>query len=877
MTTRRLSLDQIAEIRDDRREHISVTELKARQGQFFYLGEQSEYLPFDDYQIEGCHLILGAFCNIKSPQGNFSSLLTRKKVTPSNLYHVLRCETEADTRYLRHVLINTPAAPYLTGSSLAERLEIANLRSLMIPWPDAEQRRVFLRAMDLLEQEAEQGPVQRDALLQCGDRLFLKRFPEEASTGPLRITLRPGSSSTLDAAFDSSRVPVFGTHGLIGSTDQAHTEGPALLLGQLGAASLVSYHSLPVAVSARMRFCQADDAPLPLGYLFFALRRRGAVSSSRELRHRDAGRTLGFGRREDLSFEAVSEIEASAFATEAAPLLAQVDLLERRQWALREYRQLLWRWLYFHADQYPIDGSSGDKADCCAHDPTEEDRFVSDCPAPHDAVLAPSETLAQSDPLLANYDALVANLAEQGTIPEAEDLIWEFLPLAFLRLRLGRERFHDLAMRRRGRAENQGHDRECLVSSLDAALEDIAAHDERLDFLRQLGYRDSLLSGTQLVLSLRSLAKLEDATLNVASLANLYAYRGAAPQLSQSSSTPPPLPATVRVLLEGLIAYEFAPRKESNRQRVDASKAIRLYDPCAGTGELALLAQRVASATHVTAYATNFAQSLFLRLACWQEGVESDIQALAALESPLPSRRARLVTGFLPPEEGRWTDSAPDTEDKRWIFGPPSPVRPRYAWIQQAISVMDESSFALLLAPDVALHTDAPAEILLREKLAQSGLIKAVIALPGRLFAGGRAPVSILLMEKGENFPLREILFVDAQNLGCESATTPGQRVLPLEVVERVLAVYQRHGRGDFQEDSDTEGFARVVSLSEIEAHENLLTPWTYLRRQNTSATHRSPISPAEHYRALRTQRLRAQNELNGYLEALGSLGRFDA
>jgi hypothetical protein len=892
MATRRLPLDQVAEIRDDRCEHIGIAELKMRAGQFSYLGEQSEYLPFDDYQLEGCHLILGAFCNVRSPQGNFSTLLTQGKITPSNLYHVLRCETEADTRYLRHVLANTPAAPCLTGSSLAERLEIVNLRSLMIPWPDAEQRHIFLRAMDLLEQEMEQGPAQVDALLRFGDGLFSKNFPEEASAGSLLITLRPGSSRPLDASFDSSRIPVFGTHGLIGSTARAHTEGPALLFGQLGAVPLVSYCSSPVAVSAQMRFCQTDDAPLPLAYLFFALRHRGAVASPRELRHRSAGQTRAFEVQEDLGFEGASEAEASAFATKTAPLLAHIDLLEQRQWALREYRQLLWRWLSFHADQYPA-------GDVTARAQSLPQKTVPAFPPSHDKAIACeiipllrrgsvdvagdgvvySEAPAAPESLLIYYDVLVANLAEQDTIPDAEDLIWEFLPLAFLRLHLGRERFYDLAMRVRGRAGDQGNERDYLVASLDAALEDIAAHDERLGFLRQLGYRDSLLSSRQLVLTLQSLAELEDAVLTAASLANLYAHCAVALQLSQPSPqpplAPPPLPAAVRALLEALIACEFEsrrkPHKQPDRQRVDAAKAISLYDPCAGTGELTLLAQRVTSAAHATLCTTDFAQSLFLQLACWQEGVESDIQAQAALNSPLPMRRAQLVTGFLPPDKGRWTDDAPDGEDRRWVFGPPPPARPQYAWIQQAISVMDESAFALLLVPDAALHTMVPAEIPLRKRLAQSGLIKAVIALPGRLFAGRRTPVSILLIEKDEYVPLREILFVDAQSLGCESATTPDRRVLPSEVVKRVLAVYRRHGRSDFQDDWDTDGFARVVSLSEVEAHGNLLTPWTYLQ-QDTSVADHAPINSTEHYRTLRTQRLKAQNDLTDYLGALSSL-----
>jgi type I restriction-modification system DNA methylase subunit len=430
-----------------------------------------------------------------------------------------------------------------------------------------------------------------------------------------------------------------------------------------------------------------------------------------------------------------------------------------------------------------------------------------------------------------------------------------------LRLHLGSERFHDLT----AQAWSQRLDKERLALSLDAALEDSATHDERVGFLRQLGYRDSLLSGVQLALLLQSLAKLDDGVLDTVSLANLYAHRGATPL-----PTPPPLPAAVKTLLEGLIACEFDLRK----QHAEATKEFHLYDPCAGTGELVLLAQQVSSAMHITACTADFAQALFLPLACWQEGITSDVQACAALNTPLPTCRAQFVVSFLPLDEGRWTDGVPDTEDSRWVFGPPSPTRPHYAWIQQAISMMDEHASALLLVPDAILHTDAPAEILLRERLAQSGLIKAVIALPGRLFVGRQEPVSIVLMEKSNSFLLKEILFVDAQNLGCELATTPGQRVLSSAAVERILDVCQRHGCGtlnNFQDAPDTDGFARVVSLSEVEAQKNLLTPWTYLRQQSAHTEYHLPVNPATRYRDLQTQRLKAQSKLNSYLKALSS------
>jgi hypothetical protein len=877
VATRQRSLDQVAEIRDDCCERISATTLKARAGQFAYLGEQSEYLPFDDYRIEGCHLILGAFCNIKSPQGGFSTLLARGKITPSDIYHVLRGETEANTRYLRYVLANTPAAPWLTGSSLAERLETVNLRNLLVPWPDEEQRRGFLHIMDLLEQEMAQCPAQIDALLRIGDSLFLRKFPRHEAAGLPQIASHPGSFSPLDATFKSTRVPVFGARGLIGSTALAHTEGPALLLGQLGTIPVVSYRSSPVAVSAQMRFCQAEDVFRPLIYLFFASRHEGAVTSPRELRQCDIRRTPSFSWQEGVCPGDAPLADAIAFASEAAPLLAQTESLEQRQWALREYRQLLWRWLCLYADEYPLRDLSAFSRSFSQDvvQTFESSRNVPFLAAESPWALRPPLSLASPlsptspnselpstpESLLRYYEDLVAKLADQAEIPPAEDLIWEFLPLAFLRWRLGHKRFRNLT------ADIQGQSKEHLVSSLDAVLEDVAACNESVDFLRQLGYRDSLLDGVQLALCLESLAATDERMLNARSLANLYArYVGSPPQ----SFASPPLSPEVRILLEGLISREC----DLIQQRIDTATIGCLYDPCAGTGELLFVAQRVASSVSIMACVTEFAQSLFLRLVCWQEGIEAKIQAVSALNLPLPSQKAQLVVSFPPLGKQPWTDVTPEATDERWVFGVPSPTHPDYAWIQQAISMMDENASVLLLLPDAALHTDAPAEVSLREKLAQSGLVKAVIALPGRLLAEKEPPLSLLLLERNKGRLLNEVLFVDAQNLGCESMTTPGRRVLPLEVVNQVLAVCRRHGCGDSWDDLDTRGFASVVPLSEIEARGNLLTPWIYLQEQGSrvdSPERQPPADLVEQYRAMRAQSLEARDELNDCLEALNS------
>ncbi|MDR2454945.1 MAG: N-6 DNA methylase [Bifidobacteriaceae bacterium] len=891
MTTRRLPLAQVAEIRDEACEHVSLAELKQRAGQFRYLGEQSGYAPFDDYRIEGCHLVIGAFCNIKSPQGAFSTLLTRQRITPSDIYHVLRCERAADTRYLRHVLANTPAGPYLTGPAVAERLEVGHLRGVMAPWPSRAQRLAFLRAMDLLEQELRRAPEQADAVLEVGDDLFAKWFGQGRGTVRLGdlAQLRPGRFSPLDAAFDPERSPVLGAGGVIGSTAEAHTAGPSLVVGRSGAALVAYYRARPAAVGARLVYCQEADAAAPLPYVFFALRRAGAASSPGELRRRAGGGQAAAGDLGELRLAAApGQAEAQAWAEAVRPLLAQLDTLERRLWCLREYRRLLWHWLVESADEQPLPKSPAapetpETRETPEYPETPETRETPENPArrapapagePGQApgplpgaapdaaapVGGPAAPIGSAGPALAGlYEALGDQLARLGPRPAAEDLVWEFVPLAFLRLRLGAAGFARLA------ARVGAGDGEPPAAALDAALGALAEAAGEIGFLKQLGYGDSLLNAAQLAGCVQFLDGLDGAALNAAALANLYARQAPGPAAA------PPAPPAISDLVAGLAAC--------GRDAAGAAGQTTVVDLCAGAGELAVAALGgwaggAPAQVSLAAFAGSFADSLFLRLICFHQGVGARVEVGSALTSPLPAAKAQLVVGFPPPGQQAWTDGAADQADGRWPFGAPPPGRAGYAWIQQAIAVMDKSATAVLLLRNSVLQTEAAGEAPLRVALARSGWLSAVIALPGRVFARDVPPLSVVVLDRGSRRPAESVLFIDAQTLGQDLAHPAGLRLLPAAVVGRVIGAYRRHRGG---EAVDEGGFARTIGLPAIEGAGHRLTPWTYLAPPPDSApggaAGAGPASPVERLRALRAERLEAGAELAGYLKALAAAG----
>lgn len=198
------------------------------------------------------------------------------------------------------------------------------------------------------------------------------------------------------------------------------------------------------------------------------------------------------------------------------------------------------------------------------------------------------------------------------------------------------------------------------------------------------------------------------------------------------------------------------------------------------------------------------------------------------LADPASLGKHRMCVCFPPPNQGLWSSCAVSESDDRWMLGLPPRNKANYAWIQQTISCMAEGGTALLLLCDAALHTESGREKKDRAAWASSGLIEAVISLPGGIFEDGRLPSSFVVMKKGRRSG--DILFVNARERGERCGTDPSgypTRCLSPETVERIARAYADWvGAAEF---SDVPGFCRSVSPSEIEACGHVLAPWAYI------------------------------------------------
>ncbi|OUO92453.1 hypothetical protein B5F40_00710 [Gordonibacter sp. An230] len=210
------------------------------------------------------------------------------------------------------------------------------------------------------------------------------------------------------------------------------------------------------------------------------------------------------------------------------------------------------------------------------------------------------------------------------------------------------------------------------------------------------------------------------------------------------------------------------------------------------------------------------------------------VDATENLADPNIPRTARFCVCFPPPNQGAWTDRAVCEADARWFLGAPPRSRANFAWVQQTLACMENGGAAVLLVANAVLHTCVGREAALRRALARSGLVSAVISLPGGLFSDGRPPSSFVVLNKPGR--TRGALLVDALGLGVFEGATPSGAVcrsLPSEVVARIVEAFAAWLAEDVRA---LPPFCRVVSEEELDKHDGVLSPWVYVRRARCGA-----------------------------------------
>lgn len=194
----------------------------------------------------------------------------------------------------------------------------------------------------------------------------------------------------------------------------------------------------------------------------------------------------------------------------------------------------------------------------------------------------------------------------------------------------------------------------------------------------------------------------------------------------------------------------------------------------------------------------------------------------------------------------------------RFRFGVPPKTKGDLAFVQHMISTTNAQGMVGVVMPHGVLFRGA-AEGEIRRGLLQEDLVEAVVGLPTNLFYGTGIPAAILVLNRAKKPERkRKVLFVEASRDFMQGTT---QSYLGAEHVTKIVGAYKTF--------ADTEKYARVVPLVEIEKNDWNLNISRYVETADAAAQV-DLRSALDKLRLLERQRSDAEAKLSAHLRELG-------
>jgi len=105
-------------------------------------------------------------------------------------------------------------------------------------------------------------------------------------------------------------------------------------------------------------------------------------------------------------------------------------------------------------------------------------------------------------------------------------------------------------------------------------------------------------------------------------------------------------------------------------------------------------------------------------------------------------------------------------KDARWQYGVPPAGNANYAWIQHFLYHLAPNGQAGFVLSKGSLTTKTSNEGEIRKALIENDLLDCIVNLPAKLFLNTQIPACLWFLRRNKQKRKREILFIDARNLG---------------------------------------------------------------------------------------------------------------
>jgi len=154
---------------------VPVKEADRRAGSYPYYGASGIVDYVDGYLFDGEYLLIAEDGENLRTRTTPVAFLARGKFWVNNHAHIVRGNSEADTRFLMYALANTDISGYLTGSTLP-KLTQGNLNRILVPAPLVPEQRAVASVLSTLDDKIELNSQMTETLQGMARALFKSWF-----------------------------------------------------------------------------------------------------------------------------------------------------------------------------------------------------------------------------------------------------------------------------------------------------------------------------------------------------------------------------------------------------------------------------------------------------------------------------------------------------------------------------------------------------------------------------------------------------------------------------------------------------------------------------------------------------------------------------